>query len=66
MRTITFLCFGLLVAAQLYVPASMILGRENTIKAGKEFQFRVAPIDPNDPLRGKYIRLDYEDNFFPP
>lgn len=40
----------------------MILNREEVLKSGKEYKFRTAPIDPNDPFRGKYITLDFKEN----
>lgn len=51
---------GLLFLAQIYVPAGMIISRESTIKNGKAFRFETAPIDPNDPFRGKYVSLRLE------
>ncbi|GAB3661736.1 hypothetical protein GCM10028791_36480 [Echinicola sediminis] len=55
--------FLLLVLVQLYVPAKMIWDREDILETGTEYKFRTAPIDPNDPFRGKYIRLSYQDNW---
>lgn len=57
---ITF--FILAVLAQLFVPAKMILDREEILRYGKELKFRTAPVDPNDPFRGKYISLAFRDN----
>lgn len=54
--------FILMALAQLYVPASMIMDREEVLATGTEYKFKTAPIDPNDPFRGKYITLDYADN----
>jgi uncharacterized membrane-anchored protein len=54
--------FVVLVATQLYVPASMIMDQEDILAAGKTFRFRTAPVDPNDPFRGKYITLNFSDN----
>jgi len=51
--------FVLMVLVQLYVPARMIFQKEQVIMDGKEFRFRTAPIDPNDPFRGKYITLSF-------
>jgi uncharacterized membrane-anchored protein len=42
----------------------MIWNRENILKKGKVFKFRSAPIDPNDPLRGKYIILRFRENVY--
>jgi uncharacterized membrane-anchored protein len=49
---------------QLYFPAKMIIDRENVLNTGKEFKFKTAPIDPNDPFRGKYITLVFKENSF--
>lgn len=55
--------FILVVAAQLYVPTSMILEREEIIEHGKTYKFKTLPIDPTDPFRGKYVTLSYEDDY---
>jgi len=54
--------FVLMVLVQLYVPGRMIFQKEQVIMDGKEFRFRTAPIDPNDPFRGKYITLSFNAN----
>ena len=54
--------FILVALFQLYIPAKMIWDREDVINTGKDYKFRTAPIDPNDPFRGKYINLSYTDN----
>lgn len=54
--------FFIMVLVQLFVPLNMVLQQEDVIENGKTFKFKTAPIDPNDPFRGKYISLRYEDN----
>lgn len=44
--------FILVAIVQLYVPAKMILDREDILDTGKEYKFKTEPIDPNDPFRG--------------
>ena len=61
-RKIYFTAFILLALVQLYVPAKMIFDKEGVMGSGMEYKFKTAPIDPNDPFRGKYIRLSYADN----
>ncbi len=56
--------FVFVAAAQIYVPASMILEREDILTTGKTFKFKTAPVDPNDPMRGKYITLSFDANSF--
>ena len=59
-----FGAFVVLALVQLFVPANMILNREQVLKSGVAYKFKTRPIDPNDPFRGKYITLDYELNSF--
>ncbi len=61
-KFIFFILFLFVAGAQIYVPASMILDREKTLATGKTFRFETRPIDPNDPFRGKFVALDYEQN----
>lgn len=57
-----FSIFVVVVLAQLFVPAQMILDQEHVIASGTAYKFRTQPIDPSDPFKGKYIRLNYEMN----
>jgi uncharacterized membrane-anchored protein len=61
-QKITIPAFILMVIAQLYVPASMIFMKERVITEGTAYKFRTAPIDPNDPFRGKYVALFFNEN----
>ncbi len=61
-KKLLLVAFILVALAQLYVPTKMILNRENVLANGTDFKFRTAPIDPNDPFRGKYVNLQYENN----
>lgn len=61
-RKLILAAFILVALAQLFVPVKMILDREDVLASGIDFKFRTAPIDPNDPFRGKYISLQYENN----
>jgi len=63
-KKILLIGFFLVACIQLYVPAKMIYNQENVLKTGKQFKFKAAPIDPNDPFRGKYITLRFEANTF--
>lgn len=51
-----------MLITQIYVPLKMILSQERIVKMGTEFKFETAPVDPNDPFRGKYITLQFEEN----
>ena len=60
-KVLVIIGFILLALVQLFVPAQMIWDREAILETGNEFKFRTAPIDPNDPFRGKYITLNFEN-----
>jgi len=61
-KKLIIVVFILVAMVQLYVPAKMILDREDVLATGKEFKFKMEPIDPNDPFRGKYITLRYKED----
>ena len=61
-KKILLLSFFLVVLVQLYVPSKMIWDKEEVLRTGTEYKFRTAPIDPNDPFRGKYITLRFDNN----
>jgi uncharacterized membrane-anchored protein len=58
---ILWICFALLVLLQLWVPAALVVSRENTLRNGVSFKFKTAPVDPTDLFRGKYIYLDFAE-----
>ena len=60
-----FSIFVVVVLAQLFVPAKMIFDQENVIATGTAYKFKTQPVDPSDPFKGKYIRLNYEVNSAP-
>jgi len=49
-----------IVVAQLIVLAWMAGEREWVVRTGREVYLRTAPVDPRDPMRGDFVRLDYE------
>ncbi|HUR60290.1 MAG TPA: GDYXXLXY domain-containing protein [Opitutaceae bacterium] len=52
---------ALLVAVlQVAVLAFMAAEREWILRTGRTVFLRTAPIDPRDPMRGDYVRFDYE------
>ncbi len=61
-KQILLLAFFIIALVQLYVPAKMIWQNENVLVSGTDYKFKAAPIDPNDPLRGKFIMLRYSEN----
>ncbi|WP_430817447.1 GDYXXLXY domain-containing protein [Carboxylicivirga sp. RSCT41] len=63
-KKILLSAFILIALIQLFVPVKMIWDREKVIDSGTVFRFMTAPVDPNDPFRGKYITLNYRENTF--
>jgi uncharacterized membrane-anchored protein len=56
-RNLLLLGFAAVVAAQLAVPAWMIIEREWTLREGRVFKFKTRPVDPADAFRGRYVWL---------
>ncbi|HEY3314568.1 MAG TPA: GDYXXLXY domain-containing protein [Bacillota bacterium] len=52
--------FWLAVAVQLLVLAGMVGLHGFTVATGRAVLLKTAPIDPWDPLRGRYVQLNYE------
>ncbi len=48
------------IVAQVGLLGFMAGEREWVARTGTEILLRTAPIDPQDPMRGDYVRLDYE------
>ncbi len=60
-KSIVWIGFALLVIAQWLVPGQMIWKKEKVLAEGIAYKFQSAPIDPNDPFRGKYIVLNFKE-----
>jgi len=54
-----------LVFLQLLVPYSMIAKREIVLRQGVAYKFKVAPVDPYDAFRGRYVALRTQENVVP-
>lgn len=64
-KNIILTAFIIVAIIQLVIPGKMIWDQERILKTGKVFKFEVAPIDPTDIFRGKYITLQFKENNFP-
>lgn len=53
-------------ALQVLVLGFMAGQREWILRTGAPLVLRTAPLDPNDPMRGAFVRLNYEINAVPP
>lgn len=61
-KTLIFSLFLVVVLAQWLVVISMISKHQATLNSGKLYKFKTQPVDPNDPFRGKYVQLSFEQN----
>lgn len=52
----------LTIFVQILIPAYMIWGKYDVLKNGEEIKVKVAPIDPYDAFRGRYVSLWYDDD----
>lgn len=54
---------ALVLLVQWIVPAWMIVAHEKGLEEGTEVRLEVAPVDPYDPFRGRYVRINPEPAF---
>jgi uncharacterized membrane-anchored protein len=59
-RSLIVALFAVLTAAQFGVPLQMIVARERTLRLGKPYRFRTAPVDPYDAFRGRYVAINVD------
>lgn len=62
---IIWLLFACLLFIQLVVPAYMIFDRELVLRTGKELKFKVEPIDPYHPFKGRYVSVNIGNTEIP-
>ena len=63
-RKTLLILFSLVAAIQLAVLIKMIWDSERVITTGTAYLFELQPVDPNDPFRGKYMTLRFEQSDF--
>ena len=64
MKALSIIAFAAMALAQILVPAKMIWDKEKILDDGTAYKFRCAALDPNDPFRGKYITLRFDQDDF--
>ncbi len=71
MKKYAYILLSILIVLQLAVPAYMIAEKHDILQSGKEFRFRVMPVDPYDAFRGRYVAINFGqrsqsiENFMP-
>jgi uncharacterized membrane-anchored protein len=53
--------FAALAAIQIAVPLFLIVKEELILKSGNIYKFEIAPMDPYDPFRGRYVSIRVKD-----
>ena len=64
-KNLRIILFLLVAVIQLFIPAQMILSKQLAMNIGQEFKFRVEARDPYDPFRGRYLRINVEEEAIP-
>jgi hypothetical protein len=59
MNKLRLAIFIVVALAQIVVPASMIWKRQQTLREGRLWKFRTAPVDPVDAFRGRYLTFRF-------
>jgi len=57
--------FVVVALAQLAVATNQLWRSEWTLRMGKRYKFRTAPVDPYDAFRGRYVALAFEEHEAP-
>lgn len=56
------LLFAAVVVAQWLIPLQMVFSKDKVLSQGQVYRFKVRPVDPNDPFRGKYVVLNIDQS----
>lgn len=62
---VRWIAFVIGAIATLGIPVSAIWSHYQTLAHGDVVKFRLAPVDPYDPFRGRYVALRLENNRVP-
>ncbi len=64
MSKIKLSLFFLVIVLQLFTVSSLIFFHIDVVREGKEYAFKLVPIDPFDFLRGNYLGLRFDASAF--
>lgn len=66
MKTVNKTLIGIIAISliQLSFPLFFIAAKEQVIETGKEYLFRIQPVDPYDFFQGRYVRLNVQPLFY--
>lgn len=63
-KVIILLLFILIAGIQWFIPIRLISEKHSIWLEGRTYKFQLTPLDPEDPFRGKYLQLKFEENHF--
>jgi uncharacterized membrane-anchored protein len=58
-KNLRIIIFAIVALLQVSVPASVLWRRAQTLKHGRLWKFKTAPVDPVDAMRGRYVALRF-------
>lgn len=64
MKYVFILSFIILAIVQWIIPGQIIWMKNEVLKKGRSYKFKTAPVDPSNPFKGKYIRLNFSERSF--
>lgn len=53
--------FTAMVLVQIVLPLRTVYQHETILRSGNVYKFSTAPVDPNDPFRGRYVSLGFRN-----
>ena len=65
MKIVRLSIFIVVALVQLAVPGSVVWHRMQTLKNGRVWKFKTAPVDPVDAFRGRYVALRFASEQVP-
>ena len=63
-KNIILVLFAILCAVQLALPLKTVIDKQELLNEGATYRFRLQPVDPVDPFRGRYITLRFADRTY--
>jgi uncharacterized membrane-anchored protein len=64
MKTGFVTAFLILAIIQWVIPGNLIWSKNNVLKKGVSYKFKMEPVDPYYPFKGKYITLNFAETSF--
>jgi len=63
-KKILLILFGIVCLVQIALPLRTVFEKQELLNEGDTYRFRLQPVDPVDPFRGRYIILRFADRTY--